>query len=80
MDINGGESGDDIDEVDIPTEPHPTRRDVHSNLDNWEVCQGHEQPIAQKMEAILGSFSRKLRLEEAKTIKNTAPTDFFQRA
>ncbi|KAF8911490.1 hypothetical protein CPB84DRAFT_1761954 [Gymnopilus junonius] len=53
IEINGG---DDVDE-DIPVEPRPARHDVLKTsstisryLEDWN------DPIARKMEAILGSF------------------------
>jgi hypothetical protein len=37
-------------------------------------------PIARKFETFLSSFSRLLRLEETKSMKETVLTDFFQRS
>ncbi|KAI0289550.1 hypothetical protein BC826DRAFT_1106910 [Russula brevipes] len=36
-------------------------------------------PIARKLEGILGSFNRQLRLDETRSMKATTLTDFFQR-
>jgi hypothetical protein len=35
-------------------------------------------PVAQKIEALLGSFTRQLRLEETRHMKNAVLTDFFK--
>jgi hypothetical protein len=37
-------------------------------------------PLAQKMEALLGSFNRLLRLEETEFLKDAHLTDFFDRS
>ena len=54
MEINGG---DDVDD-DVPPEPHPTRRDVlkaASTINKY--IEDSNDPLAQKMEAILVSFN-----------------------
>jgi hypothetical protein len=70
--------GDDI-EDNIPLEPHPTRCDVlkavstvRRYIDDWN------NPIARKMEALLGSFNMQLHLDETRSMKSTVLTDFFQ--
>ena len=75
IEINGG---DDVDD-DLPLEPGPTRRDVLKAVSTiGRYIDDLNEPIARKMEAILGSFNRQLRLDETKTMKTTVLTDFFQ--
>ena len=74
--VNGG---DDVDD-DISLEPCPTWRDVLKAVST--ICRYTEdinEPIAQKVEAILGSFNRQICLDETKGMKNTILTDFFQK-
>jgi hypothetical protein len=78
IEINGG---DDVNEDDIPIEPRPTRRDVlkaASTINKY--LDDLDNPVARKLEALLGSFNRQLRLEESQSTKETAITDFFQRS
>ena len=76
IEINGG---DDIDN-DIPLEPRPTRRDVLKAISTiGRYVDDLNEPIARKMEAVLESFSRQLRLDETRTMKGSILTDFFPR-
>jgi hypothetical protein len=77
--MNGG---DDVDvDSDIPLEPHPTRREVLKAVSTiGRYIEDLNEPIARKMEAILGSFSRQLRFDETRTMRNSVLTDFFQRS
>ncbi|KAF8898058.1 hypothetical protein CPB84DRAFT_1781292 [Gymnopilus junonius] len=66
---------------DIPVEPRPALHDVlkasstiSRYLEDWN------DPIARKMEAILGSFNRQLHLDEVNSLKPTVLTDYFKRA
>jgi hypothetical protein len=78
IDINGGDVDDDI-----PLEPRPTWRDVLKAVST--ICRYTEdinEPIARKVEAILGSFNSQIRPDEShktKGMKNTILTDFFQK-
>ena len=78
IDIN---SGDDIDAIQVPTDPFPTHHDVLKAVST--ICRYIEDlnnPIAQKMEALLGTFNMKIRLDESRVLKNTVLTDFFQKS
>jgi hypothetical protein len=76
IEINGG---DDVDDT-LPLEPRPTHRDVLKAVSTiGRYIDDLNEPIARKMEAILGSFNRQLRLDETKTMKTTFLTEFFQR-
>ncbi|KAH9961394.1 hypothetical protein BGW80DRAFT_1181642 [Lactifluus volemus] len=76
VEINGG---DDVDN-DIPLEPRPTRHDVLKAVSTIITYVGDlNEPIARKIETVLGSFSRQLHLDEARTMKSSALTDFFPR-
>ena len=75
IEINGG---DDVD-IDGPVEPHPTRREVLKAVSTiGKYTNDLNDPFAQKIEALLGSFTRQLRLEETGHMKNTVLTDFFK--
>ncbi|KAF8149040.1 hypothetical protein B0H34DRAFT_667879 [Crassisporium funariophilum] len=77
IEINGGDDADD----NLPIEPRPTRREVlKAVLTIGRYIEDMNDPIARKVEAILGSFNRQLRLDETKGLKNTTVTDFFQKA
>lgn len=76
IEMNGG---DDIDN-DISLEPRPTYHDVLEAASTIRRYVGDmNDPIARKMEALLGSFNMKLRFDESKSLKGTVLTDFFQR-
>ena len=75
IEINGG---DDVDD-DGPVEPHPTRREVLKAVSTiGKYTNDLNDPFAQKIEALLGSFTRQLRLEETRRMKNAFLTDFFK--
>ena len=75
IEINGG---DDVD-VDGPVEPYPTRREVLKAVSTiGKYTNDLNDPFAQKIEALLGSFTKQLHLEETKRMKNTVLTDFFK--
>jgi hypothetical protein len=71
-------SGDDVD--DVPFVPRPTRRDVLKAASTiTRYTEDMNEPIACKMEALLGAFNRQLRLDETRGMKDTRLTEFFQR-
>ena len=77
IDINGD---DDIDN-NIPIEPRPTRREVLEVISTiGKYANDLNDPIARKMEAILGSFSWQLCLNETKSMQNAVLSYFFQKA
>lgn len=62
---------------DLPFEPRPTRWDVLKAVHTiGRYIDDLNEPIARKMEAILGSFNRQLRLDETKTMETTVLTNF----
>src|SRR5271155_5760765 len=74
MEINGDNNVDD----DVPPEPCPTHCDVlkaASTINKY--IEDSNDPLAQKMEAILVSFNKQLCLDETKNMKETVMTDFF---
>jgi len=74
--INGGDDVDD--DINTSHEPPPTRRDVLKAISTiGKYTDDMNDPIARKMEAILGTFTRQLRLDETRTMKNSVLTDFF---
>jgi hypothetical protein len=76
LDINSGD-----DDKDGPVEPRPTRRDVLKAASTiGKYTNDMNDPLARKMEALLGSFNRLLRLEETKFLKDAHLTDFFDRS
>ncbi|EDR11200.1 uncharacterized protein LACBIDRAFT_324795 [Laccaria bicolor S238N-H82] len=74
IEINGG---DDIDDENHISHALPTRRDIVSTIGKY--TDNMNDPIARKMEAILGTFTRQLRLDETRAMKNSVLTDFFNR-
>ena len=77
--INGGDDDGDID-LDTPAEARPNQRDVLKAVSTiGRYIDDMNDPFARKMEELLGSFNRQLRLEETRSMKNTVLTDFFQR-
>ena len=75
IEINGR---DDVDD-DLPSEPCPTHWDVLKAVSTiGRYIDDLNEPIAHKMEAILGSFNRQLHLDENKTMRTTLLTDLFQ--
>ena len=73
------EGGDDVDNVSL--EPHPTWRDLLKATSTiTRYTEEMDDPIARKLEALLGTFNRQLHLDETKGMKNTFLTDFFWRS
>ena len=76
MDINGG---DDIEDGNL-TNPCPTYCNVLKAVST--ICQYMDlnDPITQKMQALLGIFNMNIHLDESQVLKNTVLTDFFQKS
>ena len=69
--------GDDVD--DEPVEPHPTRRDVLKAASTiGKYTNELNDPLAQKIEALLGSFNRQLCHEETTAMKDSVLTDDYR--
>jgi hypothetical protein len=74
LEINGN---DDVDE-DASVEPRPTRREFYQAASViTRYMDDMDDPIARRIEALLGSFNRQLRLDEVKNMQNSSITDFF---
>ncbi|KAF8232920.1 hypothetical protein L208DRAFT_1269463 [Tricholoma matsutake] len=77
IEINGG---DNVNKDDIPIEPCPTQCNIlKAALTINRYLNDLNNPIAHKLEVLLGLFNRQLRLEESQSTKETVITDFFQR-
>jgi hypothetical protein len=64
-----------------PLEPCPSQCDVLKAVSTiGRYISDLNDPIACKIEALLGSFNMQLCLDETRSMKNTVLTDFFQRA
>ncbi len=73
IEMSGGDDGDGD-----TVEPNPTRRDVLKAASTISDYIGTiNDPLARKIEVLLGSFKRQLHLHEAKTMKDTVLTDYF---
>lgn len=76
IETNGG---DDLDEVFI--EPPPTRREVLKAVSTIGKCiDDSSDPTAHKLNVLLRSFNRQLRLEETQSMRDTSLTDYFNRS
>ncbi|KAF8885570.1 hypothetical protein CPB84DRAFT_1685422, partial [Gymnopilus junonius] len=76
LEINGG---DDVDE-DFPVESRPIRWDVlHAVSTIGKYVEDMDAPLARNIEAILSSFNKQFRLEETRSLKDTAITDFLSK-
>ena len=74
--INGG---DDID-GDVAIRPRPTRREVLQAMSTIGLyIEDLNDPIARKIEAVLGSFNMQVRLDEVNAMKPTFMTDYYKR-
>ncbi|KAF9013545.1 hypothetical protein BDQ17DRAFT_1231558, partial [Cyathus striatus] len=59
----------------------PTRRDILAAVSTIKrYTEDMNDPISGKLDTILGSFNRQLRLEKFKNMKDTALTDFFKKS
>ena len=71
---------DDCDACHTLIEPCPNRREVLKAVSTvGRYIEDMNDPIARKLEALLGSFNMQVRLEETKSLKNTLSTDYFRR-
>jgi len=76
MEINGGDNVDD----NICLKPYPNRRDILKAVSTiGRYIEDLNEPIAHRMEALLGPFNMQLCLDETKSMKTTVLTDYFQR-
>jgi hypothetical protein len=74
MDINGGDEVDDF-----VVEPPPTRHELlKAVLRIREYVDGSNDSLAWKIDGLLGSFTRQLRLEETHRMKDSTINDFFR--
>jgi len=73
--MNGG---DDDAEDDGPIEDRPTRREAlqATSVVN-QYINGLDDPVARKLEALLGSFAWRTRLDESHSQVSTRITDYF---
>ena len=77
--VRTSKSDDVDDDSDGPVEPYPTCREVLKAVSTiGKYTNDLNDPFARKIEALLGSFTRQLRLEETGHMKNTVLTDFFK--
>ena len=75
IEINGS---DDVDEG-VDTEPLLTRREVLKAVSTInKYIDGLDDPVSRKIEGLLQSFNRQLRLNKTKIMKNTVLTNYFQ--
>ena len=59
-----------------PIEPAPTRREVLKAVSTFgQYTNDLNDPFTRKIEALLGSFTRQLCLEETRHMKNSVLTD-----
>ena len=64
---------------DGPVEPCPTRREVLKAVSTiGKYTNDLNDPFAPKIEALLGSFTSQLHLEEIGGMRNAVLTDFFK--
>jgi len=64
----------------LSLEPHPIQCDILKAVSTIGRYVGDlNDPIAYKIEALLGSFNMQLHLDEARRMKATHITNFFER-
>jgi len=74
MDKNGG---DDVDE-DGPVKPCPNWQDVLIAVSTIiQYVANINDPLARKVESLLGSLTRLLCIDESRSMRDTVLTDFF---
>jgi len=62
----------------ITVEPRPTHREGLKALSTIGKClEDSNNPIARKLDTLLGTFNRQLRLKEIESMRSTLVTDFF---
>jgi hypothetical protein len=75
IEINGG---DDLDDG-VETEPQPTRREVIKAVSTInKYIDDLDDPVSCKIEGLLQSFNRQLRLNETKNMKDTVLIDLIE--
>ena len=79
LDLNGHDDGNDGDSIEEASlEPPPSWRDVAKAVATINrYIEKLNDPLARKVEALLGTFNRQLHLNEAKSLKDTLMTDYF---
>jgi len=79
LDLNGHDDGNDGDSIEEASlEPPPSWRDVAKAVATINrYIEELNDPLARKVEALLGTFNRQLHLNEAKSLKDTLMTDYF---
>jgi len=79
LDLNGHDDGDDGDGIEEASlEPPPSWRDVAKAVATINrYIEELNDPLARKVEALLGTFNQQLRLNEAKSLKDTLMTGYF---
>lgn len=76
--INGGD--DDVDDDACPIDSRPTRREVlQAALLITQHTNCVDDPLARKLEGLLGSFTRQMHLEESRNMVSSHLTDYFTR-
>ena len=76
IDINGGDDVDDGPDVEI--EPQPTQREVLKAVSIvTKYIDELDDPVSRKLEGLLRSFNRQLRLNETQNMKDTVLTKYF---
>ena len=69
--------GDDVDDG-VAIEPQPTRREVlKAVLTISKYIDELDDPLSRKIEGLLQSFNRQLRLDKTKSMKDTVLTKYF---
>ena len=62
----------------VAIEPRPTRREVLKAASTiTKYIEESDDPLSRKIEGLLWSFNRQLRLEESKNMKDTVLTTYF---
>ena len=70
-------SGDDVDDG-VAIEPQPTRWEVlKAVLTISKYIDELDDPLSHKIEGLLRSFNRQLRLDKTKSMKDTVLTKYF---
>jgi len=73
-------STDDINDIQGATDPHPTHRDVLKVVSTiQQYVKELNDPISQKLEALLASLNMNLCVDQSKSMKSTVLTDFFDK-
>lgn len=77
IEVNGG----DVIDNDGPIEPPPTQHDILKAVSTiGKYTNDLSDPLARKIEALLGTFARQLCFEETRAMKDALLTDFFEKS